>query len=195
MGTFPINFRTRIPSRFHSPFSWIETGTEKGESVKQVLLYGGFSTLDSIEVNVSLYTKAHALFSPFKEVTIHCGESPRVLEHLFSNSFRRNVPTVFWIDAHFSGGSREEMSQKGWGECPLLAELDSIFTHSWSVPPVLIIDDAEMFQKDFWNTRQEARWFNWRDWPSLEQIKTRMPGYVIQIVKEELNEVVYAWKE
>lgn len=202
MAVFPLNHRKNLPLPYSErSYYWIETGTEKGESVKNAIMSGDFAFLDSIEVNYTNFAEAKEKFQSFRNVTIHFGESSQVLRQLLYPIFRRSFPTVFWLDAHYSGGKRTEMDQRqkengGVGECPLLREIDSIFSFSWIFPPVLLIDDAEMFQAKFWNEKNVAKLFRWEDWPSLSQIRERLPeGYQMGIQKEERNEVIYAWKQ
>ena len=149
---------------------FIETGTFHGESLRNAL-HAGFPTLHSIEICKENYDFVKTLFERFHclegqedKITLHLGSSPNILPLIINP----NVPTTFWLDAHFQDRLQEEQDTT-YGECPLLLELNAIFSFNWNHNPIVLIDDAHMF-----DDRIDDK-FNRSHWPTLKQIKENLP--------------------
>jgi len=108
-------------------------------------------------------------------VHVHLGSSPEILPKIIDPQ----VPTTFWLDAHYQGSSPIEQDPV-YGECPLLAELEVIFSYGWS--PIVLIDDAYMFDE-----RIHAG-FDRSHWPSMEAIRSALPPHY---ELDESEEILY----
>jgi len=131
---------------------FVETGTYLGGGVTTALKLG-YSEIHSIEIDQELYFGAEFKFSRFSNVHIHLGSSPELLENLLEslNHFHPNVPILFWLDAHFPGSDRSNVSylegkstynRQEW--LPILSEISII---SRIRPPIdtIVIDDLRCF--------------------------------------------------
>jgi len=112
----------------------VETGTYLGDTL--FALYSYFDHLYSIELSDLYFKKAQQRFRNYKKIQLLNGDSGKELKKLVQ---QLNVPVLFWLDGHYSGG----LTAMGDKECPVFEELDSIF--SSSLPHVIVIDDARLF--------------------------------------------------
>lgn len=155
---------------------FVETGTYKGETLR-VAACAGFEHCKSVEVCERHYRETCDALGGWPGVELFFGTSPGFLE---SAAVDPGYPTVFWLDAHYQGnGDRNEMDVL-YGECPLLAELVAIWSHRWDYAPVVLIDDAYMFDESRATVvRLDA--FALDQWPVLGQIRERLPpGYTVE---------------
>src|SRR5512139_3010056 len=77
----------------------IETGTGPGDGIRRALA-AGVPVIHSIELNDALHAAACVNFSGQPNLHIHRGSSPDVLREIITP----RPGTVFWLDAHYSGG-------------------------------------------------------------------------------------------
>lgn len=119
-----------------SPAIFIETGTYRGDMVDAML--NQFKEIFSIELSHILFEKAKKKFSGYSHVHIMCGQSGELLPEILRNVMQ---PCIFWLDAHWSGGS----TAKGELETPIIQELKCILNHRNAENHVLLIDDARCF--------------------------------------------------
>lgn len=147
------------------PDIFIETGTYLGQTVDK--LENNFKEVYSVELDKKLYKNAKKIFSGNKRVKILQGDSAVVLNKIVKNI---NSPTLFWLDAHYSGG----ITAKGKKNTPVLKELTVIAKHM-SKGSVVLIDDAREFTGE-------------SDYPKLEMIQKfvekQMPKYKIYTDKD-----------
>lgn len=144
---------------------FIETGTFTSNTLANVIGCK-FKKIHSIDIVEEYITKAREKFSSDPRVTIHHGSSPEVLPQIID----AKKQTTFWLDAHFQGHKENEFDPK-YGQCPLLKELEAVFGTQWKKPPIVLIDDAHMFEK-------LPACFNAKQWPTIAQIKSLIPdGY------------------
>lgn len=118
--------------------NFVETGTYLGDTSWEYR--NEFSRIDSIEVEPYLYKQAVARFKGLSHVTIHFGDSGTVLPSLVPTLRGK---TLYWLDGHYSAG----ITGSSESHCPVVAELDAIFTLSKD-PFVIVIDDARCFGTD-----------------------------------------------
>lgn len=150
---------------------FVETGTYHGQTVENALK-AGFPLVYSIEFLKSNYDLAKDRLKAHSNVKLFLGSSPEILKTILD----RNLPTTFWLDAHYQGHSIDEQDPV-YGQCPTLAELDVIFKESWKVLPIILIDDVFMFDGSKLPT-----YFDAKQWPSVDEIKSHFPdGYNIEI--------------
>ena len=118
--------------------SFVETGTYFGDMVNG--LKRDFSKIQSIELDPYLAQRARRRFTRYPHVTILQGDSATMLPIALASI---DVPTLFWLDAHYSGG----ITAQSDGETPILTELEHILSHR-VIGHVVIIDDAGLFGTD-----------------------------------------------
>lgn len=114
----------------------IETGTYLGDMVNATK--DAFERIDSIELDPTLHANAVKRFAGIPHVTIWQGDSATTLSKLLEQNAR---PTLFWLDAHYSGG---KTAKSELGDTPIEAELALIFK-TWKPSDIIAIDDARLF--------------------------------------------------
>lgn len=122
-----------------SPAIFIETGTYKGKMIYAVQPH--IKEIYSIELSKTYYRKAQARFAGYPNIHILQGQSGEVLPQVLDNI---NKPCLFWLDAHYSGGS----TTKGQSNTPVMQELDCILNHRNADEHIILIDDAGCFIGD-----------------------------------------------
>lgn len=153
---------------------FVETGFYLGESFAYALTLP-FQSFHSCDVCL-LYTLSEGAQAWRADgCHIRNQDSPTFLRELL-NGPNRTRPITFWLDAHYQGGCRSEMSPGV--ECPLLDELRVIFDPAlpWNVPPIVLIDDASMFNKRHWTNAHYGK-FNLEQWPTREEIAALIPAH------------------
>jgi hypothetical protein len=135
--------------REFSPAVFIETGTYKGKMVYAVLPH--IEQIYSIELDRIHFQKARSRFSGYPGIHIIQGQSGQVLPSLLENI---DKPCLFWLDAHWSGGS----TARGEAITPIIQELMCILNHPRAREHVILIDDARLFVGD-------------GDYPTLETLE------------------------
>lgn len=140
----------------------IETGTFEGTMTNGQKDH--FRCIVTIELDRALYESAKQRFKDFPHIHVLHGDSGVMLVEAL-----RLVtgPTLFWLDAHYSGG----VTAKAELETPILKEL-SIIASRGNRGDVILIDDA--------------RHFGWRsDYPRLTKIrqfvKKHLPDYQVTV--------------
>lgn len=149
---------------------FIETGTGEGDTLACAAA-AGFRLCHSIDVHRGNAALARLRFAADFRVHIHHGSSPDVLPLVMVD-----VPTTFWLDAHYRACGDGEMDPRH-GQCPLLAELAAIVAVQWTEQPVILIDDAALFERPWADEFGEH--FDIEQWPEREQIDARLPGHEI----------------
>jgi hypothetical protein len=119
--------------------TFVETGTFQGDTLATVRPY--FDRLFSIELAPQLYAAAFARFHECAEINLICGDSARMLPWLLSTA--PPARTLFWLDAHCSGGFTA-----GTNPTPLAAELEAILLSGW--PAVVLVDDLQEWRGHDW---------------------------------------------
>jgi hypothetical protein len=126
----------------------VETGTYQGEMIKKIS--SAFQEIYSIELDKQLFIAAQEKFRQDKKIHLYQGDSAEVLAVVLPTI---SQPTLFWLDAHYSGG----VTAKGTLETPIIKELQTIFANNLPAYAIMI-DDARLF------TGQ-------KDYPALEELK------------------------
>jgi len=157
---------------------FIETGTNYGESLWHAAKV--FDSCRSVEFNHEIYLKACERFAEVGNVAIFEGHSPQVLPQIIDPE----IPTTFWLDAHYFGNWD---SATPYGQCPLARELEVIASRPWRVKPIVVIDDAHMFDDSiphpgskypFWKSNESGHdMYKRSDWPKVEELDEIMKGY------------------
>lgn len=145
------------------PEIFIETGTYKGKMVYAVMPH--IREIYSIELDETHCRNAQRRFAGYPNIHIIQGESGEVLPEVLMNI---SEPCLFWLDAHWSGGS----TAKADLETPIIQELECILSHRKAADHAILIDDARCF------TGQN-------DYPALEALERFIlgiqPGWTFQV--------------
>jgi hypothetical protein len=147
----------------YSPNVFIETGTYKGKMVYAVMPY--VKKIYTIELSEKHYQKAKRKFYGYPDINVLNGQSGEVLPQVMKDI---NEPCLFWLDAHYSGGS----TAKGDLDTPIMQELDCVLHHSYAKKHVILIDDARCFVGE--NDYPEIKAFE-------EYIKKDFPDWIFKV--------------
>jgi hypothetical protein len=178
---------------------FIETGTYHGETLANAAK--AFHKCYSIEYDQELYLKAFKKFDNIPSVKILHGSSPDVLKHIIDP----DKSTIFWLDAHFMSSDHSDVFDQKYGQCPLLHELEVIFSFNWKYSPSIFVDDAYLFSDYFWDLPVSdldkdrtsfARLKNGmgvkrlglqqKHWPKIEEIRKIVPEQYKMYIKNEI---------
>lgn len=173
---------------------FIETGTHKGDTLEKASV--AFDLCISIEQNRVLAQAAMRRFIYSRNVQVYLGNSPDILPQIM----KRELPTTFWLDAHYCESG--DTILVGAGQCPLLEELRAIIAVDWKTPPIILIDDAYMFDESiphpgsvypFWTSNESQHsCYNRSDWPTVKQIEEVLgPNYKRTMRADRLGEPAY----
>jgi hypothetical protein len=161
---------------------FIETGCQTGTSLR-LAADMGFRRLYSCDVEPGWVAICRKRFRWEARIAVLEGSSPQILPAVIDPA----RPTTFWLDAHYTAETHlipgtqtpaRELDEQV-GQCPVLAELESIFARRWDAPPLVLIDDAQMYgdwrPADYPGFRRE-------EWPALAAIKEALPaGYRLSV--------------
>ena len=146
-----------------SPEVFIETGTYKGKMVYAVMPH--VKEIYSIELDQIHFERAGRRFIGHPNIHILQGQSGEVLPTILKNISKS---CLFWLDAHWSGGS----TTKGDLETPIMQEIECILNHTRAEEHVILIDDARCFTGE-------------NDYPTLEAlerfIRNVCPDWVFEV--------------
>ncbi len=150
----------------HPDAAFIESGTFRGDTVAAMRPH--FQKLISIELFDELFQAAQKRFETDSAITIVRGDSGKLLPEILKDV---SVPSVYWLDGHFSGEGTALASDT---QCPIIAELEAIAQHG-NTDDILLIDDARLF--------------GWRSgYPSKSTVQAfvnaRFPNHRMEIIKD-----------
>ena len=128
----------------------IETGTYLGGMIDYNKY--NFKEIHTIELMEKYYIDAKNMFASYKHIHCHQGDSSKVLWELMPNIKQK---TLFWLDGHYS----VDLFARGEKDCPVLEELDAIFSND--LGHIILIDDARDFK-------------GIGDYPTVEQVKNHI---------------------
>jgi hypothetical protein len=133
--------------------NFVETGTWHGDTLAAVR--GRFDQLYSVELSPELYKQNTARFAGCQDVHLFCGDSGAVINEILGQLDGK--PTLFWLDAHPSGGDTVG------DESPLQRELDAILS-SVNTGVILIDDLQDCWQHNWAQIAVEtvAKYGAWR---------------------------------
>lgn len=167
------------------PKVFIETGTYHGKTTFGALR--DFIEIHTIELSEEWYEKAVEQFKGYAHVHCHHGDSAKVLSKILPGI---KEPVLFYLDAHYSGGTTAMGSEQN----PLLRELEIIGKRPYE--DIIFIDDLEQMGREgtmgtkghpFYPPSQ----FDWRD-ITRESIE-RALGRKILNWEEKQNKLII-WK-
>jgi len=168
-GELPKDLILRL-KKFGSVETFVETGTYRGDTA--IWASEEFSKVITIERAAQLYNQLLSSYEKlYPNIVFLYGDSGKLLGEI---SWLMDHPTIFWLDAHYSGGDTVGADY----ECPLLKELECIV--DYSCEHYILIDDAHMFL----NTPPSPH--NPSQWPSFTEIQAILDrrDYTITVLKD-----------
>jgi FkbM family methyltransferase len=114
--------------------NFIETGTYQGHTAYWASQL--FEQVFTIEYSQDIYQKVTEKYGHIKNIDFLYGDTRNLLQNTLS---KLESPSLFWLDAHWSGGITYGESD----ECPLLAEIEII--NRSDCEHFIFIDDARLF--------------------------------------------------
>jgi len=132
---------------------FFETGTFRGKTVRR--LAGVFEKLITVEGSKEIFESAKSQLSGYHNIVNVYGDSVGALQAIVP---KINVPIVFWLDAHFSGGATHGRED----ECNVLDELATI--NQSLGEHIILVDDARLFYAP------PPQPHDPRQWPSITQV-------------------------
>jgi hypothetical protein len=165
-----------------APASFVETGTGDCLGIDTALRQPGMS-IQSIDLDERIYRTACHRFREEPRVRPYLGSSPDLLPLVVDRARR----TMFWLDAHWSGGNFGLAVDAARGQCPLLAELRAIADLGMQAPFRILVDDARCFDPDFWSSQpaQGYQGFRVDEWPTLAAIEATARSFGWRIAPGE----------
>lgn len=146
----------------HGVRCFVETGTFTGDMLAAMVPF--FDRLMSVELSDALYRQVRARFRGQSNVRLYLGDSTAILPRILSDL---REPALFWLDAHYSGGT----TAHGDNESPILDELDAVLCHPVD-GHVLLVDDSRMFDGN-------------RGYPTLDTLRrfvaARKPAFSVEV--------------
>lgn len=157
MGTPNLQLLDFIASTFNIK-AFVETGTAHAETALKVLNI--FSSIYTVELADSLYQEANGKLASTHARCYH-NNSVDFLKMILPELGQ--APIVYWLDAHWDGGSTAGVDE----QCPLLNELEVINGREGN-NDFILIDDAHVFFSPAVLGGQETH--DIKQWPDLTQI-------------------------
>jgi hypothetical protein len=170
MGSFPRQLAADLRDRLEIR-RVVETGTYTGATAR--VLGGMFDSVITIERSDDYYERARANLSRMPNVRQIHGHSGEKLATVAADAAG---PTLYWLDAHWSGGDTAGSDDP----VPLMRELDAI--GAGDPRDCILIDDARDFA-----TSPDARW------PSLveilDKVRVHRPGNHVTVIHDLIMSV------
>ncbi len=182
MGKFRIGkLKSHLTGYFEDVNTVIETGTFLGESTK--VMADHFDKVYTIELDEKLYKETSDKLKKqgYTNIEFIFGDSGEKIEKLTKEV---DQPTVFFLDAHWSGDDSVQWEKGEWGgygvntahlgesevpsaeeQVPMDREIRSI-VNNFRQKGVIYIDDLENF--DFWGKGLKNRKFEGEDYSHLD---------------------------
>ncbi len=137
--------------------TFVEGGTFRGETANAMSSI--FENVVTIEGQVELHQAAQKRF-PKPNISYLLGDTRKHLKEILDE----NTACILWLDAHWCGEGTFGKSD----ECPLLDELDIVFSSSCNT--AILVDDARLFLSPPPLPHKIS------EWPSLDQIIRAIPA-------------------
>ena len=131
-----------------SPAVFIETGTYRGKMVYAVMPY--INQIYSIELDRIHYQMARRRFAGYQNIHIIQGQSDKILPKILE---KIDKPCLFWLDAHWSGGStaKAEIQStlcKGCGLCTASCRSGAIHLKGFETEQIMSMITSCMFEEE-----------------------------------------------
>lgn len=139
----------RAVAKEHKLRVLVETGTYLGDTA--FACRNHFQMIYTIELDPILYQRAERRLGRYRHIKTLHGDSATILPTIVGSL---NEPTLFWLDAHYSGTG----TARGEQETPIERELSTILENS-SLHHFILIDDCRHFDGT-------------HDYPTIDDIST-----------------------
>ena len=156
MGAVTFGIPKKLILNIKEHFSidqFIETGTFKGKSSSWAAKF--FKEVITIENSKELFESTSKNLAEYKNISCLYGNSSKELAKVVS---KLSQPAIFWLDAHWCGGSTYGNNDP----CPLLEEIRVV--KQSGLNHILLIDDARFFVKPPAEPQDPEAW------PGLKEI-------------------------
>jgi len=150
----------------------VETGTFRGITARS--LASLFDRVITIELSASLHEQATIGLGDLPQVEAVHGDSVEVLGAIA----RSDVPTLYFLDGHWSGGATEGVEN----ECPVLEEIAAIGTGHPN--DCMLIDDARLFTAAPPPPHDPAHWPTIID--VFDAIRSQRPGHMVTLLADQI---------
>jgi hypothetical protein len=147
--------------------TFVETGTCYGDTVFAVR--SRFDRIISIELDHALHEAAKERLKRYEHIILLEGDSGALIAGVLAQI---SEPTLFWLDAHYSGG----ITARGALDSPISFELDAIIKHPIR-NHVILIDDAREFIGD-------------SGYPELTQLRESVVARRTDLTFEMRNDII-----
>lgn len=141
LSSFPYRFAQYFVENYNFNIM-VETGTYMGETAAKCRKL--FDRVYTIEASRECYDVARSKYGDMKDLFMLLGDSRERLKEVCEREKDSNV--VFWLDAHYSGGSTFK------NHSPLLDEI-AIINNLLQDRAVIIIDDARFIHMNYIHER------------------------------------------
>jgi len=150
---------------------FVETGSFLGETT--FFLKDYFEKCFTIEFDKNLYSKTYESLRNYKNIDCFNGDSRFLLKEICEKIDKK---TLFWLDAHYSGGD----TSYSINDCPLIDELKIIFSHEIK-DHIILIDDARCF-------------LGMDDYPSIKTIQKLILSHSNDYSMRILNDIIMIYR-
>ncbi len=184
MGAITFGIPKKLVLQLRNIFkieTFIETGTFKGDTTSWAA--DNFKHVFTVENSSVLYKAALKRFSKRQNIECYFGSSPAKLPEIL---IQLKSPSIFWLDAHWCGGS----TYGAGDECPLIDEI--LLVVECAEKHVIIIDDARLFLKP------PSELHAGDQWPGLDEIVglfSKRPGFYTFVCEDVIISMPLAGKE
>ena len=170
--TFPASLAKHLQNTY-SLRLFVETGTLTGATA--AFCSPLFDRVFSVELSPHFYRRAKLSLAKSPNVTLLFGSSPWVLPVVLP---QLTAPTLFWLDAHWSGCNTPRLAV----ECPLLDELRVL--GGLREGDAVLIDDARLFISPPSGAHRPE------EWPTIEAVRhviDQWPGKAhVEVVEDAI---------
>jgi hypothetical protein len=151
----------------------VETGTFLGETA--AALAGDVDEVISIELSEALHQRALERFARRSNVKLLHGDSEELLPRVAAESA---VPTLFWLDAHYS---RDGVTARGRSDTPVVEELRALLSLERRSDVILVDDASALTGRD--------------GWPGIDDLRDLVRDHGASLAFEIADDVVRIYDE
>lgn len=144
MSQLPVDLVRTLKRQFDLT-AFVETGCYLGDGIAAAL-EAGFRDIRSCDIDPARIEQCQLRFSGQEALTLRLGASSEVLPDLLPDA---DVPTLFWLDAHYPGHYGLNHMETRLTKFPVQFELAKICTlHHGASRDVILIDDMRVIASD-----------------------------------------------
>jgi hypothetical protein len=171
VGNVPIELAAELRARLGLERA-VETGTYRGGGAR--LLAGVFPVVTTIELSDELHRQAREDLAELPAIEVVKGDSRTIIPRLLEDA----VPTLFWLDGHWSGGPTAGRDD----ECPVLEEIAAI--GRGTERDCVLVDDARLFVASPPPPHDPSQWPTLLD--VFDALRAIRPSAHVTVVKDAI---------